>query len=92
MSTEKITLIDYGKVFQTAEDIAHILNTFCPIYCLILKYLNALTITSVFKKGEGYSKNDYRQASILLNAYMILEKCMFCQMSFYVDQFLTKHK
>ena len=40
-----------------------------------------MTITPVFKKGEGCSKNDYIQGSILPNEYKILEKWIFCEMS-----------
>ena len=35
----------------------------------------------MFKKGEGCSKNDYIQGSILPNEYKILEKWIFCEMS-----------
>ena len=55
----------------------------------VLKQAN---ITPVFKKGERYSKNNYRPVSILPNVSKILERCMFRQIKEYMDVFLSKHQ
>ena len=49
-------------------------------------------ITPVFKRGEKYSKNNYRPISIRPNVSKSFEKCMFCQMSHYMGNFLSKHR
>ena len=48
------------------------------------------TITSVFKKGDRNSKDNYRSVSILPNISKIFERCIFRQLSNYMDQFLSK--
>ena len=53
----------------------------------ILKYA---TITPVFKKGDRNSKDNYRPVSILPNISKIFERCIFRQLSNYMDQFLSK--
>ena len=45
-------------------------------------------ITSDFKKGERYSKGNYRPISILSNVSKIFERCMFRQINEYMDVFL----
>ena len=47
-------------------------------FTLVLKQAN---ITPVFKKGEGYSKDKYRPASILPNVSKVFERCMFRQIN-----------
>ena len=54
----------------------------------VLKQLN---ITSVFKKGERYSKDNYRPVSILPNVSKIFERCMFRQINEYMDVFLSRN-
>ena len=49
-------------------------------------------MTPVFMTGKRCSKDNYRPISILLNVSKIFEKCMFCQMSRYMDNFLSKHQ
>ena len=53
----------------------------------ILKNAN---ITPVFKKGDRNSKDNYRPGSILPNISKIFERCIFRQLSNYMDQFLSK--
>ena len=55
----------------------------------VLKQAN---ITPVFKKGERYSKDNYRPVSILPNMSKIFERCMFRQINEYMDVFLSKHR
>ena len=55
----------------------------------VLKQAN---ITPVFKKGERYSKDNYRPVSILPNVSKIFERCMFRQINEYMDVFLSKHQ
>ena len=49
-----------------------------PEFPLVLKQAN---IIPVFKKGEGYSKDNYRPVSILPNVSKIFERCMFRQIN-----------
>ena len=39
--------------------------------------LNQANITPVFKKGERYSKDNYRPGSFLSNVSKVFERCMF---------------
>ena len=55
----------------------------------VLKQTN---ITPVLKKGERYSKDNYRPVSILPNLSKIFEPCMFRQINAHVDAFLSKHQ
>ena len=55
----------------------------------VLKQAN---ITPVFKKGERYSKDNYRPVSILPNVSNMFERCMFRQINEYMDVFLSKHQ
>ena len=55
----------------------------------VLKQAN---ITPVFKKGERYSKDNYRPVSILPNVSKIFEQCIFRQINEYMDVFLSKHQ
>ena len=51
----------------------------------VLKQAN---ITLVFRKGDKFSKDNYRPVSILPNVSKIFERCMFCQIirkGFYQD-------
>ena len=50
----------------------------------VLKQAN---ITPVFKKGDRYSKDNYRPVSILPNVSKIFERCMFRQINEYMDVF-----
>ena len=50
----------------------------------ILKYA---TITPVFKKGDRNSKDNYRPVSILPNISKIFERCIFCQLSDFMNRF-----
>ena len=52
--------------------------------------LKNATITPVFKKGDRNSKDNYRPVSILPNISKIFERCIFRQLSNYMDQFLSK--
>lgn len=45
-------------------------------------------ITSDFKKGERYSKGNYRPISIMSSVSKIFERCMFRQINEYMDVFL----
>ena len=51
----------------------------------VLKQTN---ITPVFKKGERYSKDNYRPVSILPNVSKIFGRCMFRQINEYMDVFI----
>ena len=53
----------------------------------VLKQAN---ITSVFKKGERYSKHNYRPVSILPNVTKIFERCMFHQINGYTSVFSSR--
>ena len=55
----------------------------------VLKQAN---ITPVFKRGERYSKDNYRPVSMLPNMSMIFERYMFRQINEYMDVFLSKHQ
>ena len=55
----------------------------------VLKQAN---ITPVFKKGDRYSKDNYRPVSILPNVSKIFERCIFRQINEYMDVFLSKHR
>ena len=54
--------------------------------------LKNATITPVFKKGDRDSKDNYRPVSILPNIYKIIERCIFCQLSNFMDQLLSKYQ
>ena len=67
---------------------------FCAMAIDISYFPTALkqaNITPVFKTEERCSKDNYRPISILPNVSKIFEKCMFPQMSHYMDNFLSKH-
>ena len=49
-------------------------------------------MTAVLKKGERYSKDKLIPIRILPNVPKVFEKCMFRQMSNYMDNFLSKHQ
>ena len=51
----------------------------------VLKQAN---VVPVFKKGERYSKDNYRPVSILPNMSKIFERCMFPQINEYMDVFI----
>ena len=51
-----------------------------------------MNITSVFKTGERYSKDNYRPINILQNKSKSFGKSMFRQISHYIDKFLSKHQ
>ena len=53
--------------------------------------LKQASITPLFKKGEKYSKGNYRPVSILPNVSKIIERCMFFQINSYMDVFLSRH-
>ena len=55
----------------------------------ILKLAN---ITPVFKKGGRNSKENYRPVSILSNISKIFERCMFRQISNFMDSYLPKQQ
>ena len=55
-----------------------------------LSILKNATITPVFKKGDKNSKNNYIPVSILPNISKIFERCIFCQLSNFMDPFLPK--
>ena len=55
----------------------------------ILKLAN---ITPVFKKGDRNSKENYRPVSILSNISKIFERCMFRQISSFMDSYLSKQQ
>ena len=59
------------------------------IFITVLKQAN---ITAVLKKGERYSKDKLIPIRILPNVPKVFEKCMFRQMSNYMDNFLSKHQ
>ena len=54
--------------------------------------LKNATITPVFKKGGRDSKDNYRPVSILPNISKIFERCIFHQLSNFMDQFLLKYE
>ena len=60
-----------------------------PEFPSLLKQAN---ITPVFKKGERYSKDNYRPVSILPNVSEIFERYMFCQINEYMNIFLSRHQ
>ena len=53
----------------------------------IFKLVN---ISLAFKKGDRSFKENYRPVSILSNISKIFERCMFPQISRFVDSYLTK--
>ena len=53
--------------------------------------LKSASITSVFKKGDRKSKDNYRPVSILPNISKIFERCIFRQLYNFMDQFLSKY-
>ena len=53
----------------------------------IFKLVN---ISLAFKKGDRNFKENYRPVSILSNISKIFERCMFPQISRFVDSYLTK--
>ena len=64
-------------------------------YLLVSEFPSVLkqaNITPVFKKGERYSKDNYRPVSILPNVSKIFERCMFRQINEYMDVSLSKHQ
>ena len=54
--------------------------------------LRNATITPVFKKGDRNSKDNYRPVSMLPNVSKMFERCIFCQLSNFMDQFLSKYQ
>ena len=52
--------------------------------------LKNASITPVFKKGDRNSKDNYRPVSIPPNISKIFERCIFRQLSNYMDQFPSK--
>ena len=54
--------------------------------------LKNATITPVFKKGDRNSKDNYRPVSILPDISKIFERCIFRQLSNFMDQFLSKYQ
>ena len=48
--------------------------------------------TRVFKKGDRNSNDNYRPASILPNISKIFKRCIFRQLSSFIDQFLSKYQ
>ena len=50
------------------------------------------SLTPAFKKGNRNSKDNYRPVSILPNVYKIFERCIFCQIADFMDQFLSKYQ
>ena len=55
----------------------------------VLKQAN---ITTVFKKGERYTKDNYRPVSILPNVSKIFERCMFRQINQNMYVFLSRYQ
>ena len=55
----------------------------------VLKQAN---ITLVFKKGERYSKDNYRPVSILPNVPKIFERYIFRQINEHIDVLLSRHQ
>ena len=55
----------------------------------ILKLAN---ISPVFKKGDRNFKENYRLVSILSNISKIFEWCIFCQISSFMDSYLSKQQ
>ena len=58
-------------------------SQFAPIFKLV-------NISLAFKKGDRNFKENYRPVSILSNISKIFERCMFPQISRFVDSYLTK--
>ena len=54
--------------------------------------LKQANITPVFKKGERYSKDNYRPVSVLPNVSKKFDRCMFRQTNEYMDVFLSRHQ
>ena len=54
--------------------------------------LNTVNITSVFKKGDRNSKDNYRSVSILPNMSKIFERCIFRQLYSFMLEFLSKYQ
>ena len=57
-----------------------------------LSILKNAIITPVFKKGDRDSKDNYRLVSILPNISKIFERCIFRQLSNFMNQFLSKYQ
>ena len=55
----------------------------------ILKLAN---LTSVFKKGDRNSKENYRRVSLLSNISKVFEQSMFCQLSIFMDSYLSNQR
>ena len=49
-------------------------------------------ITPVFRKDDRNSKENHRPISILSNISKIFERCMFCQISSFLDSYLSKQQ
>ena len=49
-------------------------------------------ITSVFKKGDRNSKDNYMPVSILPNISKIFERCIFRQLYSFIFEFLSKYQ
>lgn len=86
--------LDINKVVQESDmpslNIKKISDIFLPP-----SFNDAITnlqanITPIFKEGERFSKNNYITVSISPNMSKVFEKSMFCQMSDYMDKFLSK--
>ena len=54
--------------------------------------LKKANITSVFKKGDRNSKDNYRPVSILPNMPKIFERCISCQLYSFIFEFLAKYQ
>ena len=58
--------------------------------CIFPTSLKLGNIAPVFKKGPKNSKENYRPASILPNIPKIYERCLFKQMSNYIENNFSK--
>ena len=101
-----ILKLETSKAFQATDIPTKIVKENADIFANVLvsnfndsieksnfpSILKNATITPVFKKGDRHSKYNYRPVSILPNISKLFERCIFRQLSNFMDQFLSKYQ
>ena len=101
-----ILKLETSKAYQETDILTKIVKENADIFANVLvsnfndsieksnfpSILKNATITPVFKKGDRDSKDNYRPVSILPNISKIFERCIFRQLSNFMDQFLSKYQ
>ena len=75
----------------------YFLRSFLQVLMILSKNLISIlpkkaNITSVFKKGDRNSKDNYMPVSILPNISKIFERCIFRQLYSFMFEFLSKYQ